>query len=215
VVGLGLVWGLVRRSTRPIAWLAIGFFLAFLFATFEGFYTLTTDRRSIFTFPVFICLGVMGVHALTEWLPGREVLRLAIGLGTAAFALWAPIHVRYWPVTDVRLIQQTSPADADALVLTPAAVYLAAYYGPWPFTVERSTQVGGVRIMRSRTAVALDPDQVEHFVAAAHAGRVWFVSFRTADALEDGVVGILRAQGYEVEAVEHTTRGTLFVGSQP
>ena len=93
-VGLGFIWLFARRLSRPIGWIVLGFIAAFFVAAYTSLYPLTNDRRSMFAFPVFICLAVMGFHLVTEWLPRREVIRLVAGVAVAAFSLGAPIRAQ-------------------------------------------------------------------------------------------------------------------------
>ena len=177
---------------------------------------LTNDRRSMFAFPVFICLAVMGFHLVTEWLPRREVIRLVAGVAVAAFSLGAPIRAQYWRVNDVRLIQRVADLpQGDGLILSPAGAYLAGYYGPWPITIagpEERRIDGQIGFVRNLTVVGVTKQMVEGFLGRAHPTRLWYVAFRTSDEAEADVLEALNERGYTTEQVEFTTRGTLYRG---
>ena len=220
-VGLGLVWLFVRKSSRAIGWIVVGFLAAFVFAAYTELYPVTNDRRSIFAFPVFICLSTMGCHLLTEWLPKREIVRLVAGLAVAGFSLYAPIRATYWPVNDARLIQRVSVllAPADGLILSPSGGDLAAYYGNWPVVID----TGRTTTAAERTGIARPltlhvpvtsrkaKAAIGRFLAVSRPARLWYVAFRTPE--EEAVLGDLNARGYDLTVVERTAKGTLFLGA--
>jgi hypothetical protein len=215
-VGLGLVWLFARRSTRPIGWSIVGFLAVFASAMFLGLYPLTSDRRTIFSFPVFITLAVMGVHAVTERVSRREDVRLAIGVAAALFALYAPIHVVYWNVNDKQMVDRVSRVDsADGLILSPDGVYLAGYYGPWDIAVsERGTrEIDAVNIVRNLTAVAATKERVQQFLSRIRPGRVWYMAYRASPEENGNVLEAMQERGYDVQPVENTTKAVLYLGT--
>jgi hypothetical protein len=210
-VGLGLIWLFVRKSSRAIGWIVIGFVAAFFLAGYANLYPLEHDRRSIFAFPVFIYLSIMGLHLVTEWLPKREVFRLLTGLAVAGFALYAPIRTLYWPVNDVRLIERLSVslAPTDGLILSPGGEDLAAYYGGWPVVITRGATI--VRPLTLRFRDRWTREAIDHFLEPSRPARLWYVAYRSVE--EEKVLQALIARGYTLTPVERTTRGRLYLGA--
>ena len=72
-LGLGLIWLMVRPSSRPFGLAVGGFFLAFLAASASSVYPLGVlggeGRTDIFALPVGICLLMAGLHCATDALP--------------------------------------------------------------------------------------------------------------------------------------------------
>ena len=139
IVGLGLVWLLARRQTRPFGLVAAGFYAAFLVASSLSIYPLGAGRTDIFAFPVAICLFVLGIHAVTAWLPRASLARAVVGLSIAAFALARPVRAEYWPVNDVHLVRYLVAAatPVDGVILSPSGANLTAFYGEWPVCCPR------------------------------------------------------------------------------
>jgi hypothetical protein len=221
IAGAGLIWVLVKRSTRALGLLLLVILSGYFVAAYTQLYPLTTARRSIFVFPVVIALAVMGIHAATAWSTRREAVRLAAGLLVAAFTLYAPIRVIYWGGNDARLITRLSTAlkPADDLILSPAGTYLTAYYGPWRVNVpsNQGTDGRGVSIVRDGTLQL--PPRAKDRAAALRAflrsplpERICYVAFRTrAEEVQD-VLAALDDHGYATEVIETTTRGKLYLG---
>ncbi|MGE0449437.1 MAG: glycosyltransferase family 39 protein [Vicinamibacterales bacterium] len=218
-IAAGLVWVLATRSTRHARALLVCCVGLFLVATYTHLYPLTL-RRTICSFPVFITLAVMGVHAATQWLPRRETIRMAIGVIAAVFALVAPVQVSYWDVDDSKLVKAL-PATiqaADGLVLSPAGIYLTAIYGPWRIAFRRGGS--GVNIFRERTLQLPDGSadavrlRVEHFLASSRPPGVAYMGFRTRPRVTETVLSVFEEFGYEPTAAETTSRGTLYIARQ-
>lgn len=220
LVGLGLIWLLVRRSTRWMGLVVAGAYSAALAASALEMYPLGTGRPDIYAFPLAMILVAAGVHAVTAWVPGREVVRLAAGCAAAVVALRSPLAPSYFAVTDIRLVQHVAThahAD-DALVVSPSGGYLLSFYGPWPIvvspTAERTNATDAV-VVRPHT-LHLPPDEVrpegavEQFLEAERPSRLWYVAFRTAWEAE--TVAAITKHGYVLEQVVDTTRGTLYRG---
>ncbi len=219
-VGAGFIWLFARRSTRALGLIVLGFATAFLVATYTQLYPLTTDRRSIFAFPVFICLFVMGLHLLTEWFSRREMVRAVLGLAAVGFALYAPIRAEYWRVNDARLIQRVSGslAPADGLILSPNGTYLAAYYGMWPVRFAAANEsADGVKARIARELTLQLPPRgepgpaVDRFLGETRPSRVWYVAFRTGGD-EEEVLKALTDRAYELERIDTTAKGRLYRG---
>ena len=51
-VVLGFFWLFVRRSTRVVGCVVLGFAIPYFFFTYTQIYHLTSDRRSLFSFPI-------------------------------------------------------------------------------------------------------------------------------------------------------------------
>jgi hypothetical protein len=218
-VGLGLVWLLARRSTRPIGVVVLGFYGALLLAARVSAYPLGIDRTDIFAFPVAIALFVMALHALTDRLPRRERWRVAIGVAAALSALALPVRADYWPVNDAALIERLAAeaAPRDGVILSPNGTFLAAYYGPWPVVLagtKARTNATDAKITRDLT-LFLEPNRsplpaLDAFLESAPP-RVWYVAFRTPDVAD--ILRVLAAHHYAGRLVEMTTRGALYVAS--
>ena len=218
-VGLGFVWLLARRASRNVAWLLAGFGGALLAANAMRLYPIGGNRTAIFAFPVAIALCVMGVHLVTEWTTRREVLRAAIGLAVAAWAVAVPVRVAYWPSDGVRLVCHivTHAAPSDGLVLSNAAAYLVAFYGPWRVTISENPA------MANATAARVDRDVTLHlppnvspvrfldaFLEDVRPERVWYVDLGTSDA--DDVRRVLAERGYVLTEGERSVTGGVLLG---
>ena len=218
IVGLGLVWLLARRRTRPFGLAAAGFYAAFLVASSLSIYPLGAGRTDIFAFPVAICLFVLGIHAVTAWLPRASLARAVVGLSIAAFALARPVRAEYWPVNAVHLIRYLVAAatPGDGVILSPSGANLTAFYGEWPVVLSETTsranavQTEVVRDLTlhlpSRTAPA---QLVARFVSDASPPRIWYVAFRTGESVE--VLDTLAAHTYVSRAMQETRMGTLYL----
>ena len=226
IVGLGLAWLLVRRTTRMFGLAIVGFYAAFLLASALRIYPLGIDRTNIFAFPAAICLFAAGVHALTNLIPRAAAVRMAVALGVASFALYQPVRAAYWGVNDDLLIEWLSnmSSPSDGLILSPNGTYLAAYYGDWPVEISSTSQSSNATratIDRDRT-VHLPHDtppgpSVKGFLEESRSTRVWYLAFRTGD--RDTVLEVLSTNGYELEEVARSSIGRLYValdrGGQP
>ena len=161
----------------------------------------------------------MGFHLVTALFRRAETIRLVSGVGVAAFAVVSPIQVQYWNVNDVRLIRSVAVASPDdGLVLSPAAVYFTAYYGPWPISVAArgaAPATETVGIVRNLTTISVTPDYVRRLLGRARPNRVWYVAFRTGHKEDALVLEVMAERGYVVEPVKQTTRGTLYLGVLP
>ncbi len=218
LVGLGLVWMLARRQTRPFGLVTAGFYAAFFVASSLAIYPLGTGRTDIFAFPVAICLFVLGIHAVTAWLPRASLARAVIGLSAAAFALAQPIRAEYWPVNDVHLVRYLTAAAApgDGVIPSPSGANLTAFYGEWPVVLSETTsranavQTEVVRDLTlhlpSRTAPG---PLVARFVSDASPPRIWYVAYRTGESVE--VLDTLAAHAYVANEVQETRMGTLYL----
>jgi hypothetical protein len=219
--GIGMGWAVFRSRTRAVGLLMLTILAGFLLAAYTDLYPITTVRRSIFSFPVVITLAVISLEAGTAWSSHRRAVQLVVGLAVAAFALYAPIRVAYWDVNDARLVTRLSTAltPSDDLILSPAATYLTAYYGPWRVSVPSNsgTDARGVSIVRSDT-LQLPPGHQERFVAlqtflrSPLPDRVCYVAFRTGPDEDEDVLAALSDRGYATEVVETTTQGKLYLG---
>ena len=217
LVGLGLVWLLVRRETRPVGIVVAGFYGAFLAASSLKIYPLGIDRTDIFAFPMGICLFVVGVLAITSPFPRGNLVRVALGVAVAIFAVYQPIRAEYWNVDDARLIDRLKVAivPSDGLILSPSGAYLTSFYGDWPVTISATsgrTNATQADIVRESTA-HLHPgvdirSSIDQLLEDSRPTRIWYVSFRTRPRTDRRVLRALADQSYAV--AERTRRGRLY-----
>jgi hypothetical protein len=217
-VGAGLVWLLVRRSTRWLGVWIFGAYCAAIVASGLDIYPLGTGRPDIYTFPLTITLFVMGIHALTTWIPGREVVRTGVALAIAGFATAFPLLPRYFAVNDVRLVERfaSQAQDRDGAIISPSGGYLAAFYGPWPVIVSPSelhsngteAQIDRPNTLHLRSDEQKPEPMVDEFLRTVRPTRLWYLAFRTSRAAE--TLEAIEASGYQIEPVEVTTRGALY-----
>ena len=141
-LALGLVWLLARRPTRFLGLVILGFYAAFVTASALQIYPLGTGRTDIFAFPLSICLFAVGLHLATQALPVRRLIRLAVAILVMAVAVTRPLHVEYFNVDDVHLVDHLSAnlQPEDSLILSPTGAFLVAFYGHWPVTISETDQ---------------------------------------------------------------------------
>ena len=217
-LALGLVWLLARRPTRFLGLVVLGFYAAFVTASALQIYPLGTGRADIFAFPLSICLFTVGLHLATQALPVRRLIRLAAAILVMAVAVTRPLHVEYFNVDDVHLVDHLSAnlQPEDSLILSPTGAFLVAFYGHWPVTISETDQYSHgtmATIGRDRTHYLFrgpsEVPSVERFMAESRPERVWYVGFRTGGT-EAQVVEAIEAQGCSAHAVRETQRGRLY-----
>ena len=218
-VFLGLVWLLARQQTRTFGLAVFGFYTAFLLASAMEIYPLGMGRPDIFAFPVGIILFVSGIHLVTDSLPKPAFARAAVGLTVAALAMARPVHVEYWPVNDVHLVEYLTAAakPSDGVILSPSGVNLTAFYGDWPVTISATDDGANAvqpEIERDRTVhlprggVSPEP-YVTAMLDESQPERVWYVAFRTGELLE--VLRTLADLDYVTQEVQQTRMGSLYL----
>ena len=219
-LALGLVWLLARRPTRFLGLVILGFYAAFVTASALQIYPLGTGRTDIFAFPLSICLFAVGLHLATQALPVRRLIRLAVAILVMAVAVTRPLHVEYFDVDDVHLVDDLTAnlQPEDSLIVSPTGAFLVAFYGDWPVTIaatDRHSHGTMATIGRSRTHYLFrgpsEVPSVERFMAESRPERVWYVGFRTGGT-EAQVVEAIEAQGCSAHAVRETRRGRLYLG---
>lgn len=222
-IPLGALWVIVRRETRGAGLLLLASLALFTITTYTELYPLTNLRRNICSFPIFIVLAIMGVHAVSALVPWRETVRTAVGLAVVLFAVMTPVPVEYWGVNDVRLIRRLTETvqPTEGVILSPAGTYLAAYYGPWrvAFNTHHDSDRSGVSILRERTLqLPRNPGRarraVEQFLSSSRLTGVAYVAFRDDQKAVNTVLRLLDAHGYAATADENTTRGSLYIARQ-
>ena len=217
-LALGLVWLLARRPTRFLGLVILGFYAAFVTASALQIYPLGTGRTDIFAFPLSICLFAVGLHLATQALPVRRLIRLAVAILVMAVAVTRPLHVEYFDVDDVHLVDDLTAnlQPEDSLIVSPTGAFLVAFYGDWPVTItasDRASHGTMATIGRDRTHYLVrgpsEVPSVERFMAESRPKRVWYVGFRTGGT-EAQVVEAIEAQGCSAHAVRETRRGRLY-----
>ena len=217
-LALGLVWLLARRPTRCLGLVILGFYAAFVTASALQIYPLGTGRTDIFAFPLSICLFAVGLHLATQALPVRRLIRLAVAILVMAVAVTRPLHVEYFDVDDVHLVDDLTAnlQPEDSLIVSPTGAFLVAFYGDWPVTItasDRASHGTMATIGRDRTHYLVrgpsEVPSVERFMAESRPERVWYVGFRTGGT-EAQVVEAIEAQGCSAHAVRETRRGRLY-----
>ena len=217
-IGLGLAWLLVRPATRFFGLAVAGLYFAFLAASALQIYPLGSGRPDMFAFPAAICLFAVGIHVATESLPRRALFRLAAAVLVAGIALVRPLHVEYYRVNDVPLIDYLAAhvQPDDELIVSPSGIFLVAYYGPWPVTAVETerfayamTTIGRerTRYLYPRTREA---DDVTRYLAESKPDRAWYLAYRTRGS-EPEVIAAMEARGYRVHQTQETRRGRLYL----
>ena len=173
----------------------------------------------MFTFPAAICLFAAGVHVVTDPLPRRQLYRWAAAILVTAIALVRPLHVEYYEVNDVPLIDYLAAhaETDDELIVSPSGIFLVAYYGPWPVTpVETDRfEYAITTIARERTRYLYPPrtseaDDASRYLAESQPDRAWYLAYRTS-VTEPDVIAAIEARGYQVRQVQETRRGRLYL----
>ena len=218
-LAIGLVWLLARRRTRFLGLVVLGFYAAFVTASALQVYPLGTGRTDIFAFPLAICLFTVGLHVATQALPGRRLVRLAVATVVLVVAVMRPVHVEYFDVDDVHLVDHLSAnlQPEDGLILSPSGAFLVAFYGDWPVTItgtDRHSHGTMATIDHHRTHYLFrgpsEVPSVRRFMAESRPDRVWYVGFRTGGT-ELQVVEAIEAHGCPARAVRETRRGRLYL----
>ena len=222
-LALGLAWLLTQRSTRFLGLVVGGFYAARVVASALWIYPLGMDRTDVFAFPVAIVLFAAGVHAATAALPRPARFRLAAAAAVVAFALARPVDAWYFDTDDAPLVDYMAvrASDDDAVILSESAIFLTAYYGPWPVASTVADNASyGVRVTLIRDGTLHLPRSgsqartVGRFVHESLPDRVWYVAHNT-QGWEDDVVAAIGAQGYAVHQVQGTQNGRLYRGVRP
>ena len=223
-VGLGLVWLLVRRSTRFIGLTIAGTYCAFTVASALHVYPLATGRPDIFVFPLAIVLSVIGLQLATTLLRSAGLVRLALALLLATVAIAHPLRAEYWESHSweshnsngsflVQYLAAISEPE-DAVILEGMGVLLAAFYGPWSVGLAADDGISnatGVTIDRENTlhlpVSAIDvASPVRDFVSSGPR-RVWVVM----SARRQVVVGVLEEEGYAAYRILGTRNEELYL----
>lgn len=217
-IGLGLAWLLVRPATRFFGLVVASLYAAFLTASALEIYPLGSGRPDMFAFPAAICLFAAGIHLATEWLPRRKLFRLAAAMLVVGIALMRPLHVEYYRVNDVPLIDYLAAhvQPEDELILSASGIFLAAYYGPWPVTVVETEQLSfaTAKIGRERTRYlypGMHEGEVNHYLAESRPRRAWYLAYRSRIS-EPRIIAAMEARGYRVHRTQETRRGRLYLG---
>ena len=219
-LALGLVWLLTQRSTRFLGLVVGGFYAARVVASALWIYPLGMDRTDVFAFPVAIVLFAAGVHAATAALPRPARFRLAAAAAVVAFALARPVDAWYFDTDDTPLVDYMAlrASEDDAVILSESAIFLTAYYGPWPVaSTVADNATYGVRVTLIRDGTlhlprsGSQPRTVGRFVHESLPDRVWYVAHNTK-GWEDDVVAAIGDQGYAVHQVRGTQNGRLYRG---
>ena len=219
-VGLGLGWLLAREQTRLFGMVVVAFFAARLVASALWIYPLGASRVDIFAFPVAICLFAAGVHAATAAFPRTATVKLAAAAVAVAFALARPAGAAYLETDDVPLatIVSSVARPGDGLILSQAGIFLTAFYGTWPATVDAADDTShgtAVTLVRDRTLhLPMNSSQerlVTGFLNASQPDRAWYVAYLTR-GWEDDVVAAMTRLGYTVRNWHETTTGRLYLG---
>ncbi len=220
IVGLGLIGLFIAPAKRWFGLAVVGFYAGFLLASALHAYPMGMGRTDIFAFPVAIALFAVGIQSLTAWLRRPERARAALGIAAATFALVRPIHAHYWGVNDARLVTRLSAeaTDRDGIVISEDGSYLVAHYGTWPVRVSPTSKVSNAtraEIERGRTLYVASKEKpresVERFIDSEHPERIWYVAFRTT--IFEGIAVALLRRGYDVQQVEQTQMGELYLAT--
>ena len=217
-IALGFAWLLVRPATRFFGLAVAGLYAAFLTASALEIYPLGSGRPDMFAFPAAICLFAAGIHLATESLPRRGLFRLAAAIVVAAIAVARPLHVEYFRVNDVPLIDYLAAhvQPDDELIVSPSGIFLVAYYGPWPVTAVETGRFSYAMatIGRERTRYLYprtpEADDVSRYLAESKPDRAWYLAYRTSGT-EPEVIAAMEARGYRVHQTQETRRGRLYL----
>lgn len=238
-VGVGVLWLLARRHTRYLGLVSTGIYAAVVVSSALELYPLGQGRTDVFTFPVGILLFTAGIWGVTEALvAGKAGVRLIAAAAAGVVAVTYPVVVDYRQRNDVRLVNYlaSSSQPADWIVLSFSAGYLAAYYGQWdvelvPYDTSNGFVATVVRDNVLHLPLRLDYHhpaegrraRAEHhrivtdFLEENRPARVWFLAYyaETTNGTDwaPNIVGVLSENGYRVDRVLDTTRGTLYVAS--
>ena len=211
LVAVGLVWLLARPATRFLAlWVAL-FYGTVLVASAAQAYPIAGGARlrtALFSFPVTVFLFVMGIDALTRWIPGRSLVNTtSCGLLLGVMVL-KPVKAHYFPLNHsafVRIMEQVA-TDADGIVIWPSAGYLAGYYSEWPISARVPEGPGlGLEIHLNRPGTLTLPSGTSEARAAAldryletgRYSRVLYLTTRAPDGEEATVFEVFARHGYQ------------------
>ncbi len=232
LLGLGLIWLLGRAGTRPFGLAVVGFYLVFLAASALRVFPMGVPggrgRTDIFASPVGICLLMAGLQCATCSLPRAARFRAVAAVAMVALALWSPHHAPYSDMRSAALIDYVTVSERpeDGLILSYAAGFLAAVYGPWPFRISGNRQVHngtvaeverprtlriplGFSSVDDATRAMIMRATLEDYLAAFRPDRIWFVAYKPGSW---DVLGALEEEGYLVRDVPTEARdGRLYL----
>lgn len=218
LIGLGLAWLLVRPATRFFGLVVASLYAAFLTASALAIYPLGSGRPDMFAFPAAICLFAAGVHVVTDPLPRRALYRWAAAVLVAAIALVRPLHVEYYEVDDVALVDHLVEhiEPEDELIVSPSGIFLVAYYGSWPVTTVETERLACAMttIDRDRTRYLYpgthEGEEVSRFLAESTPDRASYLAYRRSRT-EPEIIAAMEARGYRVQQARETRRGRLYL----
>ena len=236
LLGLGLIWLIGRARTRPFGLVVVGFYLVFLAASALRVFPMGVPggrgRTDIFASPVAICLLMAGLQCATDSLPRAARFRAVGAMAMIALALWLPLHAPYSDMRSAALVHYVTVSERpeDGLILSYAAGFLAAVYGPWPFRISGNREVHNgtvAEVERPRTLrIPLGYSSVDDatramvmratlkdYLAGFRPDRIWFIAYKPGSW---DVLGALEEEGYVVRDVPTEARdGRLYLALAP
>lgn len=210
LVAVGLIWLMSRRATRLLGLFVVLFYGAVLVASAAHVYPIaggTRARTALFSYPVTVFLFVMGIDALTRWLPGRSLVNTtSCGLLIGLMVL-KPVKAHYFALNHsafVKIMDQVA-TDADGIVIWPSAGYLAGYYSKWPISARVPESPGlGLEIHLDRPGTLTLPSgtpearaaALDRYLETGRYNRVLYLTTRAADGEEVPVFETFARHGY-------------------
>ena len=143
---------------------------------------------------------------------------MAAAILVATIALVRPLHVEYYEVNDVPLIDYLAAhvQPDDDLIVSPSGIFLVAYYGPWPVTAVETEHFSYAMatIGRERTRYLYprtrEAEDVSRYLTESKPNRAWYLAYRTG-VTEPDVIAAMVARGYRVHQAQETRRGRLYL----
>ena len=137
--------------------------------------------------------------------------------------MWLPHEAPYTDTRSVALVEYVAAAEqpGDGLVLSYAAGFLVAVYGPWPFSISGSRRVHNGTIpevkrpgtLRLPVGNPLDEEStqevVRDYLAGGRPGRIWYIAYWSG---KWDIPGVLEQEGYAVrDIVTGAQDGVLYL----
>ena len=230
LVGVGLVWLIVKRQWRWFGVFVLLVYLAAVVASGLHLYPISggrpdgsaLPRTDLFSYPLTVMLFTLGIGALTSWLPRRALANTALCVLALALVAVRPAPASYPPLnhSDFVRLMDSFGEETDGVVLWSTARFLGGYYSSWPIRAVARTDLNNrleIHLERPNsltlpTGEAAITSALETFIREGQYRRIIYLTTRARAGQQDPVFAVLARSGYrEAQKWSSTVRTQLIV----